>query len=87
MDSWLKDAYIICSYGKGNRKKPQKDAEYVQPEDNRETRIAKREKVKNNRFKHELKMTFLFNFEIFKVETLGKDSGASSHTWQLQEKI
>ena len=32
-------------------------------------------------------MTFLFNFEIFKVETLGKDSGASSHTWQLQEKI
>ena len=32
-------------------------------------------------------MTFLFNFEIFKVETLGKDSGASSRTWQLQEKI
>ena len=32
-------------------------------------------------------MTFLFNFEIFKVETLRKDSEASSHTWQLQEKI
>ena len=32
------------------------------PEDNHETRVAKGEKIlKNNRFKHELKMTFLLN--------------------------
>ena len=45
---------------------------YVQPEENRETRIGKKEKVKNNRFKDELKMTFLFNFEILRLKRLGK---------------
>ena len=36
---------------------------YFQSENNQETRIAEREKIpKNYRFKHELKITFLFNF-------------------------
>ena len=36
---------------------------YFQPEDNRETITAKRGKVlRNYRFKHELKMTFLLIF-------------------------
>ena len=34
-------------------------------------------------------MTFLFNFLRLseEVETLKKNGGASSHTWQFQEKI
>ena len=34
-------------------------------------------------------MTFPFNFLRLsvEVETSGKNGGASSHTWQLQEKI
>ena len=34
-------------------------------------------------------MTYLFNFQPLseEVETFGKNSGASSHTQQLQEKI
>ena len=31
--------------------------------------------------------SFLFLRETEEVETLGKNGGASSHTWQLQEKI
>ena len=46
-----------------NRKKSQKDVVYFQPEDNHETRIAKSEKVLiNYRLKHDLKITFIFNF-------------------------
>ena len=38
-----------------------KNAVYFQPEDNHETRIAKKQKVlQNYTFKHELKITFLF---------------------------
>ena len=62
------------------------DNVYFQPEDNRENKNSQIKKYeKNNRFKHELKMTCLFNFlrlsEV--VEKLGKNSGESSHTWQL----
>ena len=40
-----------------------KNAVYFQPEDNHETRITKKQKVlQNYTFKHELKITFLFNF-------------------------
>ena len=63
---------------------------YFQPEDKHEARIAKREKVKKiNRFKHELKITFLFNFLHFleEVEMLEKNCGACSHTRQLKEKM
>ena len=43
---------------------------------------------KKNRFKDELKVTFhLIFYDYQEVETLGKNGGASNHTWQLQEKI
>ena len=62
---------------------------YFEPEDNHETRIAKRERVKKWQVEHELKMTFLFHFLRVsgKVKTLEKWGGVSSHTWQLQAKI
>ena len=67
MGSWLKETRIISSYSRGYRlkqhKESQRDAVYFQPEDNHETIIAKTGKVlRNYGFKHELKMTFLFNF-------------------------
>ena len=69
----------MCCYNKGYRiKKSQNDAVYFQPEDNHETRTAKREKgFKNYGFKHELKITFLFNFLRWteEVETLGTNGG------------
>ena len=50
MDSWLTYNYIICSYSRDYQimlqKKSQKDALFFQPNDNHETRVAKREKVK-----------------------------------------
>ena len=62
---------------------------YFQPEENHKTRIAKSEKVKHYRFKHELEISFLFNFlcQTEEVETSGKNGAAIGHTWQLQEKI
>ena len=74
--------------GSNNRKKSLKDAVYSQPEDNHKIIIAKRGKVfKYYRFKQELKKTFLFLRKTEEVETLGKNCKASSHSWQLQEKI
>ena len=66
-----------------------KDAEHLQPEDNQETIIAKTgEVLRNYKIKHELKMTFLFNFyaKQKRLKRQRKNDGASSHTWQLQEK-
>ena len=63
---------------------------YFQPEDNRETITAKRGKVlRNYRFKHELKMTFLLIFTRNRggLKRQGENGGARSHTWQFQEKI
>ena len=50
---------------------------YLQPEDNHET-IAQREKaLKSYRFKHELKITFLFNFyaKLRRLKRFGKTVG------------
>ena len=72
------------------QKESQKYAVYFKPEDNHKTIIAKTGKVlRNYRFKHELKMTFLVNFyaKHRKLKREGKNDGASSHTWQLQEEI
>ena len=51
-----------------------------------ETREAKAKKFsKITQVQTRVEITF---FSIFKeVETLGKNGGVSSHTWQLQEKI
>ena len=90
----LKETYIISSYSRSYRIKEQeetqKDAVYFQSEDNHETIRAKTGNVlRNYRFKHELTMTFLFNIyaKQRRLKRWGENDGASSHTWQLQEKI
>ena len=63
---------------------------YFQSEDNHETIRAKTGNVlRNYRFKHELTMTFLFNIyaKQRRLKRWGENDGASSHTWQLQEKM
>ena len=67
----------------------EKDVVYFQPKDKHETIAESKKVLKDYRFKHELKITFLFNFlrKTEEVETLGKNGGASSHTRHLQETI
>ena len=49
MGIWLRETYIVSGYSRGSRiksqKESQKDAVYLQPEDNHERIIAKRGKV------------------------------------------
>ena len=67
MTSWLNDPYIIYAVTAEvteliKRKNFKKSAVYFQPDDNHETRIAKRKKILKYRFKHDLKLTFIFRF-------------------------
>ena len=54
----------------------------------KDTYIKSKSKKKNIRFKHESKMNFPFNFLrlLEQGETLEKNGGAGSHTWQLRKK-
>ena len=67
ISSFLEDIHIICSYSKGYWITSQKISEKTSSISSRRT-IMKQEKPKvkklkkNYRFKHELKITFLFNY-------------------------
>ena len=53
---------------------------YFQPDDNHETRITERKKFKKYRFKHDLKMTFIFIFLYFLYLATSREDITEAHT-------